>query len=96
MPHLALVHIDLITSTPLRRIFTTAAWTSPSVKRNAMVKPSTILRSAVVLDGLITRNAAEAIQLPARSRKEVVPFTLDEANLIIAEIYKHPHRPSKN
>lgn len=34
------------------------------------------------------------LQLPARS-KEVDPFTLDEANLIIAELYKHPHWPSQ-
>lgn len=94
VPHLALVRIDLITPTLLRRIVTSITWTSASVKRNAMVKLSTILRSAV-LDGLITRNPAEAIQLPARSRKEVDPFTLDEANLIIAELYKHAHWPSQ-
>jgi len=94
VPNLALVRIDLITSTLLRRIVASITWTSPSVKRNAMVKLSTILRSAV-LDGLITRNPAVAIQLPARSRKEVDPFTLDEANLIIAELYKHPHWPSQ-
>ncbi len=67
---------------------------SPSVKRNAMVKLSIILRSAV-LDGLMTRNPAEAIQLPARLRKEVDPFTLEQTNLIIAELYKHPHWPSQ-
>ncbi|MFK0033002.1 tyrosine-type recombinase/integrase [Pseudomonas monteilii] len=94
VPHLAQVRIDLITSTLLRRIVASINWTSPSVKRNAMVKLSTILRAAV-MDGLITRNPAEAIQLPARSRKEVDPFTLDEANAIIAELYKHKHWPSQ-
>ncbi|CAM3883677.1 Integrase [Pseudomonas reidholzensis] len=66
VPHLALVRIDLITTTLLRRIVAAMDWTSSSVKRNAMVKLSTILRAAV-LDGLITRNPAEAIQLPARA-----------------------------
>nr|WP_314493211.1 tyrosine-type recombinase/integrase [uncultured Pseudomonas sp.] len=94
VPHLALVRIDLVTSTLLRRIVATSKWTSPAVKRNAMVKLSTILRSAV-LDGLISRNPAESIQLPARTRKEVDPFTLEEANAIIAQLYAHKHWPSQ-
>lgn len=94
VPHLALVRIDLVTSTLLRRIVAASKWTSPAVKRNAMVKLSTILRSAV-LDGLISRNPADSIQLPARTRKEVDPFTLDEANAIIAELYAHKHWPSQ-
>ncbi|WP_459205953.1 tyrosine-type recombinase/integrase [Pseudomonas sp. MLB6B] len=94
VPHLALVRIDLVTSTLLRRIVAASKWTSPAVKRNAMVKLSTILRSAV-LDGLISRNPADSIQLPARTRKEVDPFTLDEANAIIAQLYAHKHWPSQ-
>jgi len=93
IPHLALVRIDLITTTLLRRMLTSIEWTSPAVKRNAMVKLSTILRSAVQ-DGLIARNPAESLQLPSRSKKEVDPFTLDEANAIIAKLYNHPHWPS--
>ncbi len=47
---------------------------SCGLKRNALVKLSTILRSAVI-DGLISRNPAEALQLPKRTKKEIDPFT---------------------
>jgi len=94
VPHLALVRIDLITTTLLRRMLASTDWTSPAVKRNAMVKLSTILRSAVQ-DGLIPRNPAESLQLPGRTRKEVDPFTLEEANAIVAKLYEHPHWPSQ-
>ncbi|WP_313048073.1 tyrosine-type recombinase/integrase [Pseudomonas soli] len=93
VPRLAMVRIDLITTTLLRRIVASISWTSPSVKRNALVKLSTILSSAV-MDGLIDRNPAEALQLPARAKKEVDPFTLEEADKIIQELYRHEHWPS--
>lgn len=94
VPYLALVRIDLITSTRLRQILSSVEWTSPSVKRNALVKLSTILSSAVA-DGLISRNPASSLQLPKRTKKEIDPFTLDEANRIIAKLYEHPHWPSR-
>ncbi|WP_455923334.1 tyrosine-type recombinase/integrase [Pseudomonas putida] len=93
VPKLALVRIDLITTTLIRRIITSTTWASPGVKRNALVKLSTILRSAV-LDGLIPKNPAEALELPKRTRKEIDPFTLDEANQIIGQMYRHEHWPS--
>lgn len=94
VPYLALVRIDLITSTRLRQILSSVEWASPSVKRNALVKLSTILSSAVA-DGLISRNPASSLQLPKRTKKEIDPFTLDEANRIIAKLYEHPHWPSR-
>jgi integrase len=94
MPHLALVRIDFLNTTMLRRLVSSITWTSPAVKRNALVKLSTILKSAVA-DGLINRNPAEPVQLPKRSKKEIDPFTLDEANLITARLYDHPHWPSR-
>lgn len=94
VPYLALVRIDLITSTRLRQILSSVEWASPSVKRNALVKLSTILSSAVA-DGLISRNPASSLQLPKRTKKEINPFTLDEANRIIAKLYEHPHWPSR-
>ncbi|UVL27066.1 site-specific integrase [Pseudomonas donghuensis] len=90
MPHLALVRIDFLNTTMLRRLVSSITWTSPAVKRNALVKLSTILKSAVA-DGLINRNPAEPVQLPKRSKKEIDPFRLDEANLIIARLYDHSH-----
>ncbi|SPO69511.1 tyrosine-type recombinase/integrase [Pseudomonas sp. JV241A] len=93
MPHLALVRIDLLSTTRIRQIVSTTKWTSPSVKRNALVKLSTILKAAVG-DGLILRNPAESVQLPKRSRKEIEPFTLDEANRVVARMYAGKHWPS--
>lgn len=93
MPRLALTRVDLITTTMIRRILTETEWASPGVKRNALVRLSTILKAAVH-DGVITKNPAAVLELPKRSRKEVDPFTLDEANRIIAQLYRHEHWPS--
>lgn len=93
VPHLALVRIDFITTTLVRRILASTSWTSPSVKRNALVKLSTILRSAVE-DGLIQKNPTDSIQLPKRVKKEVDPFTLDEADRILGRMYAGTFWPS--
>lgn len=86
-PHLAKTRLDLITTTRLRQIITETEWNSPAVKRNAIVRLSTVLKPAVS-DGLLTKNPAEAIELPRRSRKEVAPFTQAEADRIIAAMYR--------
>ena len=93
MPHLALTRVDLITTTALRRIITAIEWTSPGVKRNALVKLSTIMQAAVA-DGLITKNPVEPIELPRRSKKEIDPFTQAEAERIIDRLYETSHWPS--
>lgn len=92
-PHLAKTRLDLITTTLLRQIITETEWSSPAVKRNAIVRLSTVLKSAVS-DGLLAKNPAEAIELPRRSRKEVDPFTQDEADSIIAAMYARDHWPT--
>lgn len=94
MVHFALVRVDLITTTMVRKIVSLIEWSSPGVKRNALVKLSTILRSAAT-DGLISRNPAESLQLPKKTKKEIDPFTLEEANEIITRLYDHPHWPSQ-
>lgn len=94
MLHFAMVRVDLITTTQVRKVVSSITWRSPGVKRNALVKLSTILRSAVI-DGLISRNPADALQLPKRTKKEIDPFTLEEANQITARLYEHPHWPSQ-
>ena len=93
MPHLALTRIDLITPTLLRRIVAGTEWTSSGVKRNAIVKLAAIMRSAVG-DGLLQKNPAEALELPKRSKKEVDPFELAEAERIIDRLYQNEHWPS--
>lgn len=94
MPTLALVRIDLITTTLVRRILTSTEWKSPGVKRNALVRLSTILQAAM-REGLIERNPAAALELPKRTKKEIDPFTLEEAEKIIARLYQHEHWPSR-
>lgn len=93
VPRLALVRIDLVTPTLLRRIIATTKWSSPGVKRNAITKLSTILKSAME-DGLTPKNPAESLELPKRKKKEIDPLSLDEANQIIAKMYQHEHWPS--
>ncbi len=92
MPHLALTRIDLITTTVLRRIVAGTEWTSPGVKRNAMFKLTAIMKSAV-MDGLIAKDPAAAIEKPRRARPEVDPFTIHEAERIIDRLYQGEHWP---
>lgn len=94
VPHLATVRIDLITTTLLRRIVAVIPWSSPNVKRNAITRVSTILEDAV-REGLISKNPATLLDLPKRSKKEIDPFTLEEAGAIIARLYEHKHWPSR-
>lgn len=93
MPHLATVRVDFLTTTLLRRVVTVIPWSSPNVKRNAITRLSTIVEDAV-REGLLPKNPAALLDLPKRSRKEIDPFTLEEANAIIARLYEHKHWPS--
>lgn len=75
VPRLALVRIDLVTPTLLRRIIATTKWSSPGVKRNAITKLSTILKSAME-DGLTPKNPAESLELPKRKKKRLIRSAL--------------------
>lgn len=94
MPHLALTRLSAITPSLIRQITTEIKWSSPGVKRNALSRLNTILSSAVS-DGLISKNPAESIELPKRKRKEIDPFTQEEADMIIAQLYAVEHWPSR-
>lgn len=93
MPHLALTRLSAISTMTLRKIIGEIEWSSPSVKRNAMVRLSTILDDAV-REELIGKNPAELLDAPKRKRNEPDPLSLDEANKIIAELYSMEHWPS--
>lgn len=93
MPHLALTRLSAINTMMLRRIIGEIEWSSPGVKRNAMVRLSTILDDAA-REELIGKNPAELLDAPKRSKNEPDPFSLDEANAIIAELYNTDHWPS--
>ncbi|MFJ7312568.1 tyrosine-type recombinase/integrase [Pseudomonas sp. NPDC098747] len=93
IPALALVRVDLITPTLVRRVIAATDWSSPGVRRNALVRLSTILETAVN-EGLLAKNPTKTIDRPKRTRKEICPFTLEEAEKIIAHLYQTPHWPS--
>lgn len=93
MPHLALTRMSAISTMMLRKIIGEIEWSSPGVKRNAMVRLSTILDDAV-REELIGKNPAELLDAPKRKKGEPDPFTLEEANTIIAELYATTHWPS--
>ncbi len=92
VPRLAMVRVDLITTTLLLRIIADTEWTSANVKRNAITRLTTILGEAT-REGLLIKKPAEMIELPKRSRKEIAPFTLAEANTIIDKLYQHKQWP---
>ncbi len=58
-----------------------------------MTRLATLL-GAATREGLLIKKPAEMIELPKRSRKEIAPFTLAEANNIIDRLYQHEHWPS--
>lgn len=93
MPYLVKTRLNLITTMMLRRIVSAIEWHSQDVKRNALVRLSTIL-DAAVKEGLIAKNPAELLDIPKRKKKEPDPLTLDEANQIIAHLYAGEHWPS--
>lgn len=81
------------TWTRLRRVIAETDWTSANVKRIAITRLATIL-DAAIREGLLTKNPAALIELPKRSRIEIDPFTLAEANTIVNKMYEHKHWPS--
>lgn len=86
MPHLATTPIDKITSMKLRQIITETEWKSTTTKRSAIQRLGAILRSAV-RDELIPRNPVDSIELPRKTKKQVDPFTQEEADQIIGWLY---------
>lgn len=87
MPHLALIPMDQITSPMLRKIVSETEWKSPTVKRSAIQRLTTLLETAVK-DELLTRNPANSIELPTKAKKAVDPFTVEEADRVIGHLYQ--------
>lgn len=94
MPVLALMPINQITSTFLRRSIGEIAWESSGTKRAALQRLNPIFETAV-LDGLLDRNPLISIETPQKKRKEIDPFTVDEANRIVAHMYKKLRKSSQ-
>ncbi|WP_336509781.1 phage integrase central domain-containing protein [Stutzerimonas stutzeri] len=87
MPHLALKPISAITPFELRRIVADTQWTSATTKRAALVRIRSVLASATE-DGWLEKNPARGIDLPRKNKREIDPFTRDEAERIIAHLYE--------
>jgi integrase len=86
MPDLATVPMTAITPMLLRRVIGQTQWDSPTIKRTAISRVSALFKAAV-RDEVIERNPATAIQLPGRTKKQIDPFTVAEADAIIEWMY---------
>lgn len=80
------MRMEDITSPVLRRIVGAIEFPSASAKRVSLMRLSSVFKTAV-LDGIIPRNPVESIEKPKVVKKEVDPFTLAEADRIIAHLY---------
>ncbi|MFK3973733.1 tyrosine-type recombinase/integrase [Pseudomonas sp. NPDC087358] len=87
MPYFATMPIEYVSSLDLRRVVTETKWQSQEVKRSAIQRLGAMFRSAVI-DGVIPRNPVDAIELPARPKKAPDPFTVEQADQIIASLYE--------
>ncbi|MBC3497305.1 site-specific integrase [Pseudomonas sp. SWRI100] len=86
MPHLATLPIKAVTPMVLREVVAKTQWKSSTVKRAAIARVKAMFRAAVY-DEVVDRNPAAAIQLPQKNKKQVDPFTVEEADALIAWMY---------
>lgn len=87
MPKLASTQIAAITPALLRTLIGQIKWTSPGVKLRAMIVLTTIMDSAKS-DGLISKNPLEGLDVPKVPKKEVAPFSREEADQITTYLYE--------
>ena len=87
VPHLAKMPLDKITPMLLRKIATETQWTSPSRRKGAVRLVTSILAQAVS-DELIMRNPALSIPATRSVKRELDPFSREEADALIAKLYK--------
>lgn len=86
MPHLAALPMRAVTPMVLRKVVAETEWKSSTVKRAAIARVKAMFRVAVY-DEVVDRNPAASIQLPQKSRKQVEPFSVEEANALIDWMY---------
>lgn len=87
IPYLARMPIDTITSVRLRKIMNEIEWTSP-VRRKGVVGLLVSIFQQAMIDEIVTRNPALSIPGAKVPKRDVDPFTKEEADLIIAHLYK--------
>ena len=87
VPHLAHLPLDAISPVLMRKIVNATEWTSP-VRRKGAVRLVTSLFNQAVNDELITRNPARSIPATRVVKRELDPFTREEADAVIAKLYE--------
>ncbi len=87
VPYLADKPVDKITPLILRKVVNDIQWTSPVRRKNAIRLMAAIFAQAV-RDELIIRNPASSIQPTRVPKRDIDPFSRDEADLMIAKLYE--------
>jgi len=82
MPHLAMLPMKAITPMVLRKVIAETEWKTATIKRAAIARIKALFRAAV-LDEVVERNPTTSIQLPAKAKKQIEPFSVEEADAII-------------
>ena len=94
MPGLGMRRMDLITPTLIRSVVAEIEWSSPGVKRIAIIRLASVFKTAVA-DGLIPRSPTATIDKPRQIKKMVDPYTRDEAEQLIEWMYANMARYSQ-
>lgn len=87
VPHLATYPLDKITPVLMRKIVNGITWTSP-VRRKGAIRLVTGLLTQAVNDELILRNPANSIPATRVTKREIDPFSREEADDLIAQLYE--------
>jgi len=87
VPHLAQYPLDKITPVLMRKIVNGITWTSP-VRRKGAIRLVTSMLTQAVNDELILRNPASSIPPTRVAKREIDPFSRDEADELIAKLYE--------
>lgn len=87
VPHLAQYPLDKITPVLMRKIVNGITWTSP-IRRKGAIRLVTSLLTQAVNDELILRNPANSIPPTRVVKREIDPFSREEADELIAKLYE--------
>lgn len=87
VPHLSTMKLDKITPMLMRKIVNATNWTSPS-RRKGAIRLVTSLFNQAVSDELILRNPAKSIPATRVQKREIDPFSREEADALIDKLYE--------
>lgn len=87
IPYLASMPMDTITSVYLRKVVNDIQWPSLSRRKGVLGLLMTIFDQALA-DEIIARNPVLSIPGAKVPKREIDPFTMEEANLLIGKLYE--------